>query len=40
VLPDDDRAKGAHIAAFAPDRARELVQNVEGTIDAIMKELR
>jgi large subunit ribosomal protein L18 len=40
VLPDDDRAKGAHIAAFAPDRAGELVQNVEGTIDAIMKELR
>ena len=40
VLPDDDRAKGAHIAAFTPERAGDLVLNVEGTIDAIMKELR
>jgi len=40
VLPDDDRAKGAHIAAFAPERAGDLVRNVEETIDAIMKELR
>ena len=40
ILPDDDRAKGAHIAAFAPERAGDLVLNVEGTIDAIMKELR
>jgi large subunit ribosomal protein L18 len=40
VLPDDDRAKGAHIAAYAPERAGDLVRNVEETIDAIMKELR
>jgi len=40
VLPDDDRAKGAHIAAFAPERSEDLVRNVEETIDAIMKELR
>lgn len=40
VLPDDDRAKGAHIAAFAPERSGDLVRNVEETIDAIMKELR
>jgi large subunit ribosomal protein L18 len=40
VLPDDDRVKGAHIAAFAPERAGDLVQNVEEAIDAIMKELR
>ena len=39
VLPDDDRAKGAHIAAYAPDRAKDLVANVEQAIDAIMKEL-
>jgi large subunit ribosomal protein L18 len=40
ILPADDRAKGAHIAAYAPERAGDLVKNVEGTIDAIMKELR
>lgn len=40
MLPDDDRAKGAHIALFAPERAEGLVRNVEETIDAIMKELR
>ena len=40
VLPDDSRVKGGHIAAYAPDRAGTLVQNVEETIDAIMKELR
>ena len=39
ILPDDDRVKGAHIAAYAPDRAGDLVQNVEQTMDAIMKEL-
>ncbi|OPX73197.1 MAG: 50S ribosomal protein L18P [Methanoregulaceae archaeon PtaB.Bin108] len=39
ILPDDDRVKGAHIAAYAPDRAGGLVQNVEQTMDAIMKEL-
>jgi large subunit ribosomal protein L18 len=40
ILPDDDRAKGVHISSYAPDRAANLVQNVEETIDAIMKELR
>ncbi|HON81623.1 MAG TPA: 50S ribosomal protein L18 [Methanoregulaceae archaeon] len=40
VLPDESRVKGAHIAAYAPDRAGNLVQNVEETFDAIMKELR
>ncbi len=39
ILPGDDRVKGAHIAAYAPDRAGDLVQNVEQTMDAIMKEL-
>lgn len=39
VLPDDDRVKGVHIAEYAPDRAGSLVQNVEETMDAIMKEL-
>jgi large subunit ribosomal protein L18 len=29
ILPDDDRVRGAHIAAFAPDRAGGLVENVE-----------
>jgi len=40
VLPDEDRVKGVHIAEYAPDRAGDLVQNVEETIDAIMKELK
>jgi large subunit ribosomal protein L18 len=40
VLPDDSRVKGEHIAGYAPERAGNLVQNVEETIDAIMKELR
>ena len=40
VLPDDSRVKGEHIAVYAPDRAGNLIQNVEETIDAIMKELR
>ncbi|MCU0632838.1 MAG: 50S ribosomal protein L18 [Methanolinea sp.] len=39
ILPDDNRVKGAHIAAYAPERAGGLVQNVEQTMDAIMKEL-
>lgn len=39
ILPDDNRVKGAHIAAYAPDRASGLVENVEQTADAIMKEL-
>ncbi|MDD1707392.1 MAG: 50S ribosomal protein L18 [Methanoregulaceae archaeon] len=40
VLPDDSRVKGEHIAGYAPERAGNIVQNVEATIDAIMKELR
>jgi large subunit ribosomal protein L18 len=40
ILPDDSRVKGASIASYAPDRAGNLVQNVEETMDAIMKELR
>lgn len=40
VLPDDSRVKGEHIAGYAPEQAGNLVQNVEETIDAIMKELR
>jgi large subunit ribosomal protein L18 len=40
ILPDDARVKGAHISSYAPDRAGNIVQNVEETIDAIMKELR
>lgn len=39
ILPDDNRVKGAHIAAYASDRAAGLVENVEQTADAIMKEL-
>jgi large subunit ribosomal protein L18 len=39
ILPDDARAKGAHIAAHAPDRAKDLVASVEQVVDAIMKEL-
>ncbi|MCQ8893449.1 MAG: 50S ribosomal protein L18 [Methanolinea sp.] len=39
ILPDDGRVKGAHIVAYAPERAGDLVQNVEQTMDAIMKEL-
>jgi large subunit ribosomal protein L18 len=39
ILPDDDRVRGAHIAAYAPERAGDLVQNVEQAMDAIMKEL-
>ena len=29
ILPGDDRVKGAHIAAYAADRAAGLVENVE-----------
>jgi len=39
ILPDDSRVKGAHIAAYAPDRAGDLEQAVEQAMDAIMKEL-
>jgi large subunit ribosomal protein L18 len=40
ILPDDERVKGVHISSYAPERAANLVQNVEETMDAIMKELR
>lgn len=40
ILPDDNRVRGVSISSYAPDRAGNLVQNVEETIDAIMKELR
>ncbi|KUG20401.1 MAG: 50S ribosomal protein L18 [Methanomicrobiaceae archaeon] len=39
VLPDDDRVRGAHIAEYAPDRAGDLVENVEHVAEAIQKEL-
>ncbi len=40
ILPDDDRATGAHIAAYAPERAGDLVENVGQAAEAIMKELK
>lgn len=39
VLPDDDRVHGAHIAAYAPERAGDLVENVKQVAEAIQKEL-
>jgi len=39
ILPADDRCKGEHIAAYAPDRAGNLPANVAATVDAIMGEL-
>ncbi|MDG6257208.1 MAG: 50S ribosomal protein L18 [Methanomicrobiaceae archaeon] len=40
ILPDDDRVKGAHIAEYAPERAGDLVENVESVAEAIKKELK
>lgn len=40
ILPDESRLRGEHIASFAPDRAAGLVENVEATVDSIMKELK
>ena len=40
ILPDEDRLKGAHIAAYAPERAADLVANVEQAAEAIRKELK
>lgn len=40
ILPDDDRVSGAHIAAYAPDRAGNIVENVRLTAESIMKELK
>ncbi|MBN1193886.1 MAG: 50S ribosomal protein L18 [Methanomicrobiaceae archaeon] len=39
ILPDDDRVRGAHIEAYAPERAENLVKNVEETGEKIKKEL-
>jgi large subunit ribosomal protein L18 len=39
VIPSEERLKGAHIAKYAPERAAGLVENVEQTMDTIMKEL-
>ena len=39
IIPAEERLKGGHIEKFAPDRAAGLVENVEKTMDAIMKEL-
>ena len=36
----DERVKGSHIAEYAPERAGDLVENVEAVEDAIMKELK
>ncbi len=40
ILPDEDRVSGAHIAAYAPDRAGNIVENVKMTAESIMKELK
>jgi large subunit ribosomal protein L18 len=40
ILPSEDRLKGAHIAEYAPERAADLVMNVEQAAEAIMKELK
>jgi large subunit ribosomal protein L18 len=39
ILPDEERLKGAHIAEYAPERAGDLVANVEAVAQAIKKEL-
>jgi large subunit ribosomal protein L18 len=39
ILPDDERTSGAVIAEYAPERAGNLVENVEEVAKAIMKEL-
>ena len=40
ILPGEDRVNGSHIAEYAPERAGDLVGNVEAVEDAIMKELK
>ena len=40
ILPEDDRVKGGHIAEYAPERAGDLVENVESVAEAIKKELK
>jgi len=39
ILPADERCKGEHIAAYAPDRAANLPASVAAAVDAIMGEL-
>jgi len=39
ILPDDDRVRGAHIVKYAPERAGNLVENVEQVAEAIKKEM-
>jgi len=39
VIPPEERLKGAHIAKYAPDKSAGIVENVEKTMDSIMKEL-
>jgi large subunit ribosomal protein L18 len=39
ILPDEGRLKGSHIAEHAPERAGNLVENVEAVALAIKKEL-
>ncbi|MDD4254759.1 MAG: 50S ribosomal protein L18 [Methanofollis sp.] len=39
ILPDDERTSGAVIAAYAPEKSGNLVENVEEVAKAIMKEL-
>jgi large subunit ribosomal protein L18 len=39
ILPDEGRLKGSHIAEYAPERAGDLVENVEAVAEAIKKEL-
>ncbi|HWQ67179.1 MAG TPA: 50S ribosomal protein L18 [Methanospirillum sp.] len=39
ILPSDERCRGEHIAAYAPDRAGNLPANVAAVVDAIMGEL-
>ncbi|TAJ45255.1 50S ribosomal protein L18 [Methanofollis fontis] len=38
ILPDDERTSGAVIAEYAPEKAGNLVENVEKVAQAIMKE--
>ncbi len=40
ILPSEERIRGEHIAAYAPERAANLVANVKETADAIMRELK
>ena len=39
ILPDEERLKGAYIVGYAPERAGNLVANVEAVALAIKKEL-